>query len=250
MSLDKITKLFFIIFIIHFFNGDHCFVKVLVKNVVHIKNISDTATHTCREVLSGFSENYHTATGHVLASMLTNTLNYCHCTGVTDCKTFTCNTVDKCSSACGTIECYVSDNDVLFCFVSGFFRNFDDQFTTGKAFSKVVIAVTGQFQCQSFRDKCTEALSACTCTVYSYGIFRKALFMVSRDLRSKDGTECTVCVGNIYINGNFLTFLDCRCTFLNQNFFIQSFLKVEIVYRFRIKRNFTFSCIWIVQDGA
>ena len=74
--------------------------------------------------------------------------------------------------------------------------------------------------------------------------------MVSRDLRSKDGTECTVCVGNIYINGNFLTFLDCRCTFLNQNFFIQSFLKVEIVYRFRIKRNFTFSCIWIVQDGA
>jgi len=248
MSLDEITKLFFIIFIIHFFNGDHCFVKVLVKNVVHIKNISDTAAHTCREVLSGFSENYHTATGHVLASMLTNTLNYCHCTGITNCKTLTCNTVDKCSSAGCAIESHVSDDDVILCLVSGLLRYFNDQLATGKSFSEVVIAVAGKFQCQSFRDKCTEALSACTCTVYSYSIFRKALFMVSRDLRSKDGTECTVCVGNIYINGNFLTFLDCRCTFLNQNFFIQSFLKVEVVYRFRIKSNFAFSCIWVIQD--
>ena len=250
MSLDKITKLFFIIFIIHFFNGDHCFIEVLVKNVIHIKDISDTTAHTCCKVLSCFSKNYHTATCHVLAAMLTNTLNNCNRTGVTYCKTLTGNTVDKCSSAGRTIECHVSDDDVLFSLVSGLLRNLNDQLSTGKTFSEVVVAVTGQFQCQSFRDKGTEALSACTCTVYSYRILRKSILMISCDLRSEDGTKCTVCIGNVYINRNFLTLLDRRCTFPDQNFFIQSFLKIEIVYSLRIKGYFALSCIWVIQDGT
>ena len=74
--------------------------------------------------------------------------------------------------------------------------------------------------------------------------------MISCDLRSEDGTKCTVCIGNVYINRNLLTLLDRRCTFPDQNFFIQSFLKIEIVYSLRIKGYFALSCIWVIQDGT
>ena len=48
--------------------------------------------------------------------------------------------------------------------------------------------------------------------------------MISGDLRSEDGTECTVCIGNIlHQQSNFLTLLDRRCTFLAPELFHPEF---------------------------
>ena len=82
------------------------------------------------QVLSGSSKDYNTATCHIFTAMFTNTFDNCICTRVTNCKTFSCNTVDKGITAGSTIQSNVSDDDIFFRFISCFFRNFYDQLTT------------------------------------------------------------------------------------------------------------------------
>ena len=181
--------------------------------------------------------------------MLSYAFYNCRCTGVTNCETLACNTIDKCSTTGCTVKGNITYNNILFCFVCSFLRNLQDQFTTGKSFSEVIIAVTGQFQCKSFGDKCTEALSAGTVAVYSDSVICKSVFILSGNLCTKDGSECTVNVCQVYRKLCFLTFIDGICAFLNQNLFIHGFFQFEIIYSLRVKGNFLiFACKWIVQD--
>ena len=132
------------------FDGNHGFVQVLVKNIIHIQYICDTAAHTCCKVLSSLTKYDYAATCHIFTAMFSYTFYNCRCTGVTDCETLTCNTIDKCGTAGCTVEGNVTYDNVLFCFVCSFLRNFQNQFTTGKTFSEVVVAVAGQFSVRPF----------------------------------------------------------------------------------------------------
>ena len=58
------------------------------------QDISDTAAHAGCKVLSGCAEDNDTAAGHILASMLTDTLDNGVSTGVSDTETLSCDTVD------------------------------------------------------------------------------------------------------------------------------------------------------------
>ena len=249
MGFDQVAEFFFVIFVFHFFDGNHGFVQILVKNIIHIQYICDTAAHTCCKVLASLTKYDYAAACHIFTTMLSYAFYNCRCTGVTNCETLACNTIDKCSTTGCTVKGNITYNNILFCFVCSFFRNLQDQFTTGKSFSKVVITVTGQFQCKSFGDKCTEALSAGTVAVYSDGVICKSVFILSGNLCTKDGSECTVNVCQIYRKLCFLTFIDCICAFLNQNLFIHGLFQFEIIYSLRVKGNFLiFACKWIVQD--
>ena len=249
MSFNQVAKFFFVIFVFHFFDGNHGFVQVLVKNIIHIQYICDTAAHTCCKVLASLTKYDYAATCHIFTAVLSYAFYNCRCTGVTDCETLTCNTIDKCSTTGCTVEGNITYNNILFCFVCSFLRNPQDQFTTGKSFSEVVITVTGQFQCKSFGDKCTEALSAGTVAVYSDSVICKSVFILSGNLCTKDGSECTVNVCQIYRKLCFLTFIDGICAFLNQNLFIHGLFQFEVIYGFRVKSNFlVFACERIVQD--
>ena len=107
-----------------------------------------------------------------------------------------------------------------------------------KVLSEVVITVTGQFQCKSFGDKCTEALSAGTVAVYSDGVIFKSVFILSGNLCTKDSSECTINVCQIYRKLCFLAFIDGICTFLNQNFFIHGFSSSKLYTAFGSKVTF------------
>ena len=249
MSFNQVAKFFFVIFVFHFFDGNHGFVQVLVKNIIHIQYICDTAAHTCCKVLASLTKYDYAAACHIFTTMLSHAFYNCRCTGVTDCETLTCNTIDKCGTASCTVEGNVTYDNVLFCFVCSFLRNFQNQFTTGKTFSEVVVAVTGQFQCQTFRNKCTETLSTGTVAVYSDSVICKSVFVLSCDLCTKDGSECTVNVCQVYRKLCFLTFIDGIYAFLNQNLFIHGLFQFEVIYGFRVKSNFlVFACERIVQD--
>ena len=130
--------------------------------------------------------------------MFTDTFYNSIGTGVTNCKTFTGNTIDKRIATGCTIQSNVTDDDIFFWFVCSFFRNPDDQLTTGKSFSEVIVTVTGQIQCKTFRNKCTKALSTCSMAVDHYCVIRQPCSGLSGDLRTKDRTESTVCIGNIH----------------------------------------------------
>ena len=84
------------------FNMNHLFIDSCIKIIFHIQYISNSTAHTGCEVLTCFSDNNYASAGHILTSMITDTLNDCNCTGVSDCKTLSCHTVDKCFTA--TIE--------------------------------------------------------------------------------------------------------------------------------------------------
>ena len=183
--------------------------------------------------------------------MLAYTFYNCICTGVTYCEALACHTIDKGSSAGGSIKGNISYNNVIFCFVACIFRSFQDQLTAGKAFAKVVIAVACKLQGETLGDKCTKALSAGSCTVDFYSVFRKSLFVISGNLSTKDGSKCTVCVFNSHRELCFFTISDCTAAFFEQDPFIQCFFQLEVVLCFRVKGYLAaFSCKWIVQDGT
>ena len=140
----------------YFFDINHLFVDFCIKITVHIQNVGNTATHTCCKVLSGLAKNCNPSTSHIFASMITDPFYNCCCSGVTDTETFACHTIDIGFSACCTIKRYVTNNNIFISFKFHTSRRINDQFTTGKSFTKIIIAVTGQFQCQTFWYKCSE----------------------------------------------------------------------------------------------
>ena len=102
---------------------------------------------------------------------------------------------------------YVTGDDILFCFVSSVLRREDNQFSTGKSFSIIIVGITAQAQCQSFRDKCPEALSAGTGTVDGNSVFRQSVFVLTGDLCTEDRTEGTVGVADFQIQRSFRSLL-------------------------------------------
>lgn len=45
--------------------------------------------------------------------MIADTLNYCCCTGISYAETLTGNTVYEGLTACSSVKCYVSDDDII-----------------------------------------------------------------------------------------------------------------------------------------
>ena len=130
MLFDHFLQLCHIILVGNLAHGNHLFVHSHIQVVIFIQHICDTAAHTCRKVLTSTTKYYDTSTCHVLAAMIANALYNCNRTGVSDTETFSCNTVDKCLTACRTIQCHVTNNDILILFKAASLWRIYDQLTT------------------------------------------------------------------------------------------------------------------------
>ena len=210
MFLNQFFQFLYIVFVGQFLGKYHFFIGSCIQIVVLIQHICDTAAHTCREVLACFSDNNYASAGHILTSVIADTLNDCNCTGVSDCKTLSCHTVDKCFSAGCTVKCYVTDDNVFILTIFDAFRRIYDQFSTGKSFSEVIIAVTFQLQCQAVRNEGSETLSTGSVTFYHVCIIFQCIFVSSCNFRTKNGTKGTVGIRNIDFYASFLFLLKCR----------------------------------------
>ena len=77
MLLDHAFEFLHIILIGHTLDVDHRFVDFLIKSAVKVKNISNTAAHSCCKVLSNLSQYNDTSSGHVLAAVIADTFYHC-----------------------------------------------------------------------------------------------------------------------------------------------------------------------------
>ena len=99
--------------------------------MVFIEYISDSAAHTCCEVLSDFAQDHCLAACHVLQTVVTGTFAYACRAGVPDHETLTCYAADICSTICCTVKGNVSDDDIPGSFKSGILIRLDDELAAG-----------------------------------------------------------------------------------------------------------------------
>ena len=211
---NHVFQLCNIVFAFYQFNRNHFLVQIAVQVALFIQDISDTAAHAGRKVLSGCAEDNDTAAGHILASMLTDTLDNGVSTGVSDTETLSCDTVDVRLTARCAVEGNVSDDDVFFRFILSCFRRVDNQFSAREAFSEVIVRIALKFQGQSFWNKCSEALSAGTLALYGVRIRLQRGAEFSGDLGTKNRSHGTIGVGDLDFDGLLLFLIHCRTEFL------------------------------------
>ena len=121
--------------------------------------------------------------------MLADALHNCRCTGVTNRKTLTGNTIDECLTGSCSIECNISDDDILGCIIADTILWVDNDLTTGKSLTDIIVAVANQFQRESLRDKCTETLSTAAVAFDNKCILIQSCSIFLRNLRTEDRTE-------------------------------------------------------------
>src|SRR5699024_8656064 len=131
------------------------------------------------------------------------------------------------------------------------FRRIQDQLSAGKSFAVIIVGISFQFQGQTFRDKGAEALSAGSLAVYSQGVFRQSVFMLSGDLCTQNGTESTVCVADLQRYRSFFSFSQRRSKFLQKYLLVQGLLQLDVVYiRRAIAYLFSFFCNRVFEHRA
>ena len=138
----------------------HTLVDAGIDIAVLIQHIGDTAAHTGSKVFADLTDNHHAAAGHVFTSVIAYTLDNSHGTGVSDTETLTGHTVDVGFTVGRTVQCHVTDNDVLILFVFNACRRIHDQLTAGQSLTKVIVGVALQLDGHTLRNKGSEALSA------------------------------------------------------------------------------------------
>ena len=247
MISNHLFQFFHIIFIFQLLDSYQFFIYFTVDITVFIQHVSYTTAHAGCKVLANLTDDSHTSSGHVFTSVIAHAFDNCGRSRVTNTETFTSQTVDISFSTGGTVESYVTDDDILILFISNTLWWINDQFSSGKTFSEVVIGISYQFQGQSLWNEGSKALSAGTVTLHGEGIFFQCIVISSCNLRTEDRTKCTVGVGHIHFNASLLFLIQSRFQLLHQDTLISCLFQMEIIDMFRIKDTF-FSQIWVVQN--
>ena len=113
MLTDQLVQLLAIGAVLHEVDLHHIHVTEVIEVVVLIPYVGNTTTHTSGEVTAGFTENYYSTARHILAAVVTSTLNHGDGTGVTNTKALAYLTIDIQLTACGTIQTGVTGDDVI-----------------------------------------------------------------------------------------------------------------------------------------
>jgi hypothetical protein len=141
-------------------NLNHLHVDLGLEVAVDIQDIGNATRHTSREVATSGSENDDTATSHVLAAVVTNTLNDGSCTGVSDGKSLGGDTAEEAATCSSTVQTDVSNENVLLCLENGRAGRVDDQATTRQALTNVIVGITLKLQGNTRSQESTKRLSS------------------------------------------------------------------------------------------
>ena len=130
----------------------HIHIAEVVEGMVRVVDVCDATTHAGSEVAPSLAQYHHTATSHILATVVAGTFNYGDGTRVTHTEALAHLTVDIEFAAGGTIESCVSGNDVLFGFVviapAG--RRQDRDTATTESLAEIVVGLAFQTDVQPF----------------------------------------------------------------------------------------------------
>lgn len=137
----------------------HFGVELGEEVLVDVKDVGDTTRHTGSEVAASAAKNDDAATSHVLATVVTNTLNDSGGTGVADGETLSSNTTEEGSTAGSTIQADVANENVLLSLEDGRARRVHDQATTRQALADIVVGITLELQGDTRSEESTEGLT-------------------------------------------------------------------------------------------
>jgi hypothetical protein len=158
---------------------NHLLVDLALKVALHVKNISDTTRHTGSKVSTGRSKNENTTTSHVLATVVTNTLNDSSGTGVSDGETLSTHTAEEALTAGSTVETGVTNDDVLLSLEDCVSGRVDDQTTAGQTLTDIVVAVTLELKSDTGCKEGTEGLTGRATNVGVDGVSGQTLLTVA-----------------------------------------------------------------------
>ena len=75
MFFNHCFQFFYIHLCCNMFNIYKLFIYTQIEVIIFVQHISNSATHTCREVFTGFPKNCYTSSGHIFTSMIANTFH-------------------------------------------------------------------------------------------------------------------------------------------------------------------------------
>ena len=139
----------------------HIHITEVVEGMIRVVDVCDAATHAGSEVAPSLAQYHHTATSHILATVVAGTFNHGDGTRVAHTEALAHLTVDIEFAAGGTIESRISGNDVLFGFVviapAG--RRQDRDTPTTESLAEIVVGLAFQTDVQPFHGEGTKALA-------------------------------------------------------------------------------------------
>src|ERR1700761_3033438 len=74
---------------------NHFCVDLALEIEIFVKNVSNTARHTCSKVASRGTKNDYTSSSHVFAAVVANTFNDSSSTGIANSKTLSSDTSEE-----------------------------------------------------------------------------------------------------------------------------------------------------------
>ena len=148
--------------------------------------ISNSTTHSGTQVLTRSAKNYGSSTSHIFETMITATFRNYRGSRIAHAEAFACNTVDKCTTACGSKKCYVTYDNVIVCFACKISRLFYNNLSTAQTFTKGIVCVSCKTECKSLWNKSTKALTGTAFEVYTESVVCKSVAKLLLDFRTKN----------------------------------------------------------------
>ncbi|GKT57393.1 conserved hypothetical protein [Colletotrichum tofieldiae] len=180
---------------------NHLGVELREEVLVDVEDVGNTTGHTGSEVAAGAAQNDDTAASHILAAVVTDTLNDSRGSGVTDGEPLRSNTAEEASTLGGTVQADVANNDVLLGLEDGGAGRVDDQATTGQTLADVVVGITLKLQGDTRGKESTEGLTGGALDVDVDGVQGQTIFAVTLgDVVGQRSTHGTVGVNNIALD--------------------------------------------------
>ena len=172
--------------------------------------------------------------------------------GIADAESLSRHTVNVCSSAGCSIKGNVTYNNILVRFEPCTVGRAHNQFSAGKTFSEIIVAVACKFQRQSSGDKCAKALSACALAFDHKTVVLQTFRISLRNLGSEDCSKRTVCIGNVNFQASLLSLLQRRISSFLTSTFSSSVFSSSKSNRFFGSNDhaFLFFCVRIVKYAA
>jgi len=196
---------------------------------VDVENVGDTTRHTGSEVAAGATEHNNATTSHVLAAVVTDTLNDGSGSGVTDGETLGSDTAEKAGTGGGTVQAGVADEDVLLSLEDGGTGRVDDESTTRETLSDVIVGVTLKLQSHTGSKEGTEGLTGRTLDVDMDSVHgQSSLAVALGDVVRQGSTHGTVGVDNVALDTRRETLVESQLG-LGDELVVQADIKLVVL---------------------
>ena len=162
-----------------------------------IKNIGNSARHSCAKIFSCFSENHCHSSGHIFKTVVAAAFRNDGCPGIPHAKPFSGNSVYKTFSARCSKKCDISDNNVFVRLALKIFRRLHDNFSAAKAFSDSIVRISGKAQSQSFWNKRSKRLSGSASKMHDILVFFQRISVLFLNYRTQNSSCSSVRALNI-----------------------------------------------------